>query len=314
MNLAKALLISARPQQWLKNLTLFAAAFFWGELLEPRIISHLLEAFFVFSFLSSTAYLVNDVLDRKRDRQHPTKKKRPIAAGTLPISTAIVTATILGLGTLTYTYLNFNRYFFSIALLFMLLHLTYSFWVRNVIILDGLWIATAFVLRVYAGAFATPTPISSWLILSVIGLALLLSFGKRRSERTLLSSLHKKFLTRRTLRRYPDTLLDAIIAMSAAYTTLAYSIFAFQTSPAARSSFLAEFLPTTLSSPKWILLTVPLVLYGVARYLYVIYEKKEGESPERVLITDLPLLTTVLLWLLTTFFIVYFLGSQSFLA
>ena len=178
--------------------------------------------------------------------------------------------------------------------------------------MDSLWVAAGFVLRVYAGAFVFPTPISAWLILSVIGLSLLLAFGKRRSERTLLSSLHKKFLTRETLRHYPDTLLDSIIAMSASYAALSYSIFAFfafEGLPKGGSISLSELLPTTLSEPKWALLTVPLVIYGIARYLYVIYEKKQGESPEKVLITDLPLLSTMFLWVLALFIIIYALGS-----
>lgn len=304
MNYFKALLVSARPKQWVKNLTLFAAAFFGGELLRPGVVPRLFEAVLVFSLLSSTAYIINDLVDRKRDKQHPVKKNRPIASGKLSVPAALVSALFLGGATLAYTAVNFNRYFLSTAVIFILLQLTYSLWMRSVIILDALWVAAAFVLRVYAGAFVLPTPISSWLVLSVIGLALLMAFGKRRSERTLLSKLHRRLLTRTTLRHYPDTLLDATISMAAAYTALAYSIFAFQTSPIGSSAF-ADFLPATLASPKWSLLTVPLVIYGVARYLYVIYEKKEGESPEEVLLTDFPLLGTILLWATAIFIVTY---------
>jgi 4-hydroxybenzoate polyprenyltransferase len=301
----KAIVISARPRQWLKNLVIFAAAFLWGDIFKIGAFPQLLEAFIVFSFLSSTAYLINDIHDRKEDRKHPVKKKRPIAAGTLSVRTALATAIILGVGTLIYTYLNFNSYFFVTALTFSLLQLSYSLLIRNIIILDALWVAATFVLRVYAGAFVLPTPISAWVVLSVIGLSLLLAFGKRRSERTLLSSLQKELSTRETLQHYPDTLLDAIISMSAAYTALAYSIFAFQSSPQGESLLPSDLLPSTLSSPKWILLTVPLVIYGIARYLFVIYEKKEGESPERVLTTDLPLLGIIILWGLILFIIIY---------
>ncbi len=304
MNYLKALLISARPRQWVKNLALFAAVFFGGGILRPGVVSRLFEAALVFSLLSSTAYVINDIVDRKKDRQHPIKKVRPIASGELPVPGALVFAILLGGGTLAYTFTRFNQYFFGISVFFIFLQLTYSLWVRNVIILDALWVAAAFVVRVYAGAFVLPTPISSWLVLSVIGLALLLAFGKRRSERTLLSKLHQRLFTRATLRHYPDPLLDATIAMSAAYTTLAYSIFTFQTSPIGSAAF-ADFLPPTLASPKWSLLTVPLIIYGVARYLYVIYEKKEGESPEKVLLTDRPLLIAVLVWVLLSFLILY---------
>ncbi|GMR19016.1 MAG: decaprenyl-phosphate phosphoribosyltransferase [Patescibacteria group bacterium] len=308
MQLLKALIISARPRQWLKNLVLFAAPFFWGDLLNIGFLPRMVGAFIVFSLLSSAAYLINDIYDRNKDRRHPIKKKRPIAARELSVQTALLAAAILGLGTLTYVYFNFNAYFFGTALTFVLLQLSYSLWIRDVIILDALWVSAAFVLRVYAGAFIFPTPISAWVILAVIGLSLLLAFGKRRSERTLLSSLRKKLLTRETLRHYPDTLLDAMIAMSASYTALAYSVFAFQTSPKTVSISLTNLLPATLSSPKWVLITVPVVIYGIARYLFIIYEKKEGESPEKVLLTDLPLLGTVILWTLMLFVIIYVLG------
>jgi len=304
MDYLKNILISARPRQWLKNLALLAAPFFGHELFNRGVPLKMGEAVLVFILLSSATYLINDVVDRDKDREHPTKRNRPVASGKLPVAMALLAATVLVGGALYYAYSNFNQYFFGISLAFILLQITYSLWIRNVIIVDALWVAVAFVLRVYAGAFVLPTPTSSWLVLAVIGLSLLLAFGKRRSEHTLLSSLHKRLITRVTLRQYPDTLLDSTIAMSAAYTTLAYSIFAFQTSPVG-SSALAEFLPSTLSSPKWMLLTVPLVLYGVSRYLFVIYEKKEGESPEKVLLTDIPLLGTVLLWILATFAIVY---------
>lgn len=301
----KNLIGSARPRQWLKNLALFAASFFGAEIINAGVLPRIFTAAIVFSLLSSAAYIFNDVLDRPRDRQHPVKKNRPIASGRFTPKAALLTSFAITAGTLIFTAGNFNRYFLGAAIGFVLLQLTYSLWVRNVIIMDALWVAAAFVLRVYAGAFVLPTPISSWLILATIGLSLLLAFGKRRSERTLLSKLHRKLLTRQTLRHYPDTLLDSVIAMSATYTILAYSIFSFSTSPMGGNTLLADLLPATLSSPKWALLTVPIVIYGVSRYLYIIYEKKEGESPERVILTDLPILTAVILWVLTAFAILY---------
>jgi 4-hydroxybenzoate polyprenyltransferase len=295
---------SARPRQWLKNLALLAAPFFGAEILNAGVLPRFVTALIVFSLLSSAAYIFNDVIDRNRDRRHPIKKDRPIASGRFSVPAALLTSAIMAAGTLIFAAANFNRYFLGTAIAFTVLQLTYSLLIRNVIILDALWVAAAFVLRVYAGAFVLPTPISSWLILSTIGLSLLLAFGKRRSERTLLSKLHRRLLTRETLRHYPDTLLDSMIAMSATYTTLAYSIFSFQTSPTG-SKFLTDLLPETLSSPKWALLTVPVVIYGVARYLYIVYEKKEGESPEKVILTDLPILGTVAAWVIATFIILY---------
>lgn len=308
MGTLKALIISLRPRQWIKNLSLFAAVFFWGQLLEPAFFFKVGEAFVAFCLLSSSAYLFNDLVDRELDRKHPLKKERPIAKGTLSTFTAKIAFFVLAAGSLTWIALRFNRFFFSLALFFLILQLAYSLFFRNVIILDALVVAIAFVLRVYSGAFIIPTPISSWLTLSVIGLALLLAFGKRRSERTLLSSLHKRLLTRATLRGYPDTLLDSMISMAAAFAIISYAIFAFQTSPTTEASFLASLIPLTLATPKWMMLTIPIVIYGVARYLYVIYEKKEGESPEKVLLSDHPLLGTVLLWVTIAFAIFYGLG------
>jgi len=309
METLKALAISMRPRQWLKNLSLFAAAFFWGQILEPNVFLKVGEAFIVFCLLSSSIYLLNDIVDRKRDRKHPLKKERPIAKGSLPLGVAAVMCTLLTITSLTWTAMRFNRFFFSLTIAFFALQVSYSFIFRNVIIMDALVVAFAFILRVYAGAFAVPTPISSWLILAVIGLSLLLAFGKRRSERTLLASLHRKLLTRATLRGYPGALLDSTISMAAAFTIITYSIFAFQTSPTTKASFLGDLIPFTLASPKWMMLTIPLVIYGVVRYLYVIYEKKAGESPEKVLLSDLPLLGTVTLWVATLFLIIYGLGQ-----
>lgn len=304
------LIVLMRPRQWLKNISLLAAVAFGGELLNTSVFYQVIEAFLAFCLLSSSAYVFNDIADRRRDRNHPLKKERPIAKGTIPIAVALLVFGFLAAGSLVWIFIRFNRSFFVLALVFIVLQLSYSLLFRNVIILDAMVVAMAFVLRVYAGAFIIPTPISSWLILAVIGLALLLAFGKRRSERTLLSTLHRRLLTRRTLRHYPDTLLDSTISMAAAFTTISYAIFAFQTSPMTPASQLTTLIPPTLATPKWMMLTIPLVIYGVARYLYVIYEKKEGESPEKVLITDLPLLGTVLAWVTTILAIIYGLGGS----
>jgi 4-hydroxybenzoate polyprenyltransferase len=299
-----------RPRQWLKNISLFAAVAFGGELFNASVFYQVIEAFFAFSLLSSSAYIFNDITDRKRDRNHPLKKERPIAKGAIPVAAALPIFGFLAIGSLAWIFSRFNQSFFILALVFIILQLSYSLLFRNVIILDAMVVAMAFVIRVYAGAFIIPTPISSWLILAVIGLALLLAFGKRRSERTLLSTLHHRLLTRRTLRHYPDTLLDSTISMAAAFTAISYAIFAFQTSPMTPASQLTALIPPTLANPKWMMLTIPLVIYGVARYLYVIYEKKEGESPEKVIITDFPLLGTVLAWAATVLTIIYGLGGS----
>ncbi len=300
------LLESARPRQWLKNLSLYAPLVFWGELFRPEGFLKVSKAAILFCLVSSAVYLINDVLDAPRDRQHPFKKNRPIAAGKLSVKTALVAAGLLSVLGFTGAFL-LERYFFFPVLAYLLLQIFYSLFLRQMIILDALAIALGFILRVFAGAWVLPVPLSSWLVLSTTGLALLLAFGKRRSERTILAAEGLSLKARKTLEHYPDTLLDATISMSAAYAILSYSLFAFQTSPLPATPLFETFLPATIARPKLMMLTVPIVIYAVARYLYVIYEKKEGESPEKVLLSDYPLLASVLVWGLAVVAIIYWL-------
>lgn len=298
------LLESMRPRQWLKNLGLYAPLVFWGELFRPDGFLKVSQAAFLFCLVSSAVYLVNDVIDADRDRQHPFKKNRPIAAGKLSVKTTVAVAGALLLLGFGGAFL-LETYFFFPVLLYFLLQIFYSFWLRQTIILDALAIALGFILRVFAGAWVLPVPLSSWLVLSAIGLALLLAFGKRRSERTILASEGLGLKTRKILEHYPDTLLDAMISMSAAYAIISYSLFAFQTSPLPATPLFETFLPATIARPKLMMLTVPIVIYAVARYLYVIYEKKEGESPEKVLLSDHPLLASVATWTIAVIVIIY---------
>jgi hypothetical protein len=199
--------------------------------------------------------------------------------------------------------------FFAFSLIFyILIQIVYTLYLKNIIIMDSLAIATLFVIRVFAGGFASDTSVSSWLTLATIGLSLLLAFGKRRSEKTIVAQYlteEDPGETRETLKHYPDNLLDSMISMSAAYSIITYSLFVFQISPETFSQSLSPFLPSILSSPKWMMLSIPIVIYGVARYLYVIYEKHEGESPDRVLLSDKPLLGSVMLWGLFIVFVIY---------
>ncbi|HLC93642.1 MAG TPA: decaprenyl-phosphate phosphoribosyltransferase, partial [Patescibacteria group bacterium] len=308
INLIYQILRTARPRQWLKNLSVFAAPVFSGRLLEPGIFIPSLEAFFIFSMVSSGAYFVNDIIDAPKDRTHPIKKNRPIASGKLSEKTAWVAAFLLILGAVILA-ATFVGSFFTLAIIFyILLQLFYSTYLRNIIIIDSLAVATGFVIRVFAGGFAAFTSLSSWLVLATIGLSLLLAFGKRRSEKTILRKHLKpeqEADTRKTLRHYPDSLLDSMISMSSTFAIITYSLFAFQVSPQDVSPVISNVLPSILKSPKWMMLTIPIVIYGVARYLYVIYEREDAESPERVLLSDKPLLLTVLLWSACIFFVIY---------
>ncbi len=314
INFFYQLIRTARPRQWLKNFSLFAAPIFTGLLFTGDRLSNMIEAFIVFCLISSGVYFFNDLIDAPKDRLHPIKQNRPIASGKISITTAWIMVFLLWIPALFYSFSNIGTFFALAAIAYILVSgFAYSLYFRNVIILESLFVASGFIIRVFAGGFASESSISSWLILTTIGLSLLLAFGKRRSERTILQrhlgKTGKDIETRKTLQHYPDSLLDSMISMSATFCVITYALFAFQTSPQYANDSFASFLPSIIRSPKWMMLTIPLVIYGVARYLYVIYEKEEGESPERVLLKDMPLLATVILWGVSILTIVFLIPS-----
>jgi len=199
--------------------------------------------------------------------------------------------------------------FFIAILAYLFLQFAYSAYLKSVILLDVMTIAAGFVLRIYAGVWAIDAHLNVWFLLTVTSFALFLAIGKRRSELTLLEGQAAKH--RETLLHYPESLLDILTSMFANSTWLAYAIFTFfQPTIAAKSKFAGILNNFTLSvgQAKYLMITVPIVIYGVMRYLYIIYEKKQGESPERVLLTDRPLLISVLLWLTMVIGLIYYLG------
>lgn len=299
-----------RPRQWIKNFALFAGLVFSGQLDHQPAFLLITGAFLVFSGLSSATYLLNDVFDIERDRQHPFKKNRPLASGLVPVKLAVILAILLIVVLLPISYRLAPPLFYA-GLGYLLLQLFYSMYLKSVILLDVMVIAAGFVLRVYAGVWAIDAHLNVWFLLSVISFALFLAIGKRRSELTLLSSQNAG-RHRETLLHYPESLLDILTAMFATSAWLTYSLFVFQQPPIViKTSFVGLLNTTALPfvEAKYLMTTVPVVIYGVMRYLYIIYEKHEGESPERVLLTDRPLLTIVILWLIMLIFIIYYLGG-----
>ena len=312
MNFIYQIIRTVRPRQWLKNLAVFAVPVFQGLFFDPDILPLSILAFVSFCFLASGTYILNDLADVSKDRQHPIKKNRPIASGKLSPTAAIIVMVLAYVAGLYIAFNMIGTYFGLIGLAYILLQLAYSFYFRNTIILDALFVSSGFILRVFAGGIAVDISVSSWLILTTIGLSLLMAFGKRRSEKTILEQHEQevgKSKTRETLKHYPDSLLDSIISTSASFCLMSYALFTFQTSPETGNQPITSFLPSILKAPKLMMLTIPVVIYGVARYLYVIYEKKEGESPERILLSDKPMLLTVMLWTVMIFLIVYVLPS-----
>jgi 4-hydroxybenzoate polyprenyltransferase len=308
--LAWGLIKAARPRQWIKNFALFAGLIFSGQFDNPHSLAIIIKAFIIFAGLSSATYYLNDLFDIERDKQHPFKSLRPIASGLIPPQLALTIALGLIIVLLPISY-RVNPALFYTAFTYLVLQLFYSAYLKSVILLDVLVIATGFVLRVYAGIWAIDAHLNVWFLLSIISFSLFLAIGKRRSELTLLTH-QAAGRHRETLLHYPENLLDILTSMFANSTWLTYALFAFQQPPISlRPIFLrlSDEIILPLNEAKYLMITVPLVIYGVMRYLYIIYEKREGESPEKVLLTDTPLLVTVLMWLVMVIIIVYYLGG-----
>ncbi len=301
------LLKAARPRQSLKNLSLMTGLVFSGWLFIPGKLVTTIMAMIVFSLLSGTIYIFNDLVDLESDRKHPFKKKRPLASGQLSIPLAVffcLTGFIVSL------FLGWSLSFFLFLgmLAYLILHLIYTIWLKNVPIVDVMTIALGFIIRVYAGAVVIGAHINVWLLLCVISFSLFLAIGKRRSELTLLQGQNS---SRQVLGRYPEKLLDIYTSMFANTTWLTYALFTFMF-PAftfsGRALTLLANLPYTFRSEKWLMITIPFVIYGVMRYLHLIYEKNEGESPEKILTGDKPMMVTIAIWAFLVIFILYGLG------
>jgi 4-hydroxybenzoate polyprenyltransferase len=286
----KYLFKAMRPRQWTKNAFVFAALVFDRQLLILTSLEHTFIAFVIFCLLSSCVYLINDVMDVEADRNHPIKKNRPIASGKLPIPVALTAAVILIIISLT------GAYFLSwelavIALAYFLMNLAYSKWLKHIPLIDVLIIAAGFVLRVAAGVSVIHVQrFSPWLYVVTTLLALYIGFGKRRAEMTILNTeitgTHRKVLD-----GYSITLIDQLITVVSSTTLIAYSLYTFS----------APNLPENHA----MMLTIPFVLYGVFRYLYLIQIKNAGGEPEEILLKDRPLQLTILLWGLAVMIIFY---------
>lgn len=240
-----------------------------------------------------------------RDKLHPVKKKRPIAEGKLSVPTALFLFVLGSFASLYLAYL-INFFFFLACLSYFILQTSYTLLLKKLVLIDILAIAGGFILRVYAGALAINVHMNVWFLLCVISLALFLAAGKRRAELAILTEASIK--TRESLSFYSPDLLDSYLAMFANAGWLSYALFTFFSPPppiAKRFTFLAE-LPLTLAGiNKWLMITIPIVIFGIMRYLKIIYEGSWAEAPEQVLLEDKPLLATVLLWIIAVVVILY---------
>jgi 4-hydroxybenzoate polyprenyltransferase len=289
-----SILRSLRPHQWTKNLVVFAALGLSKHLFEPAPLAKAFLAFALFCGLSGAVYLLNDVADVERDRLHPLKRLRPVASGALPTRLALSLAVGLGVACMALA-LVLGRAFASCALGYFVLNVVYSLRLKEVVIVDVLCVSLGFVLRAVAGAVAIGVLISEWLLICTLLLALFLVLSKRRHELTSLAdSAHGH---RKILAEYSPYLLDQMIAVVTASCVTAYAFYT--TATETREKFQTDRL-------AW---TIPFVLYGIFRYLYLVHQKELGGSPADILLTDRPLLLAVGLWAVAIVVIVYTAGG-----
>lgn len=281
----------ARPKQWLKNLFVLAPLIFAGEAGSTSAVLRALAAMGLFCLLSSAVYAFNDLIDRDSDRQHPLKKDRPLASGKVTVGAAVgLIAVTVGGGIIGSWFLGVS--FFVTALVFLGLNLVYSLALKNIVILDAMGVALSFVLRGYAGAAAIDVPVSQWLLINTFLLALFMAFGKRRHELTMLdttATAHRKILG-----QYSPYLLDQLIGVTTPSVVVMYMLYSM-------SAEVSSKLHT-----NHLYMTIPFVVYGIFRYLYLIHKEDKGGSPTDILIEDRPLALTVVLWALSAIAILYF--------
>lgn len=279
-----------RIQQWIKNFFIFAPLIFSGHLFKVNDFLLTIAGFFVLSFASSAIYLFNDVVDMEKDKLHPEKSQRPIPSGKLKPSVAIFTFLVFAILSLAIAYV-INPYFGLIVFIYMVMNILYSFWLKQLVILDVMTISVGFVLRVIAGAIIINVPTSEWLIICTMLLSLFLGFSKRRSELVLLESFanaHRSVLT-----HYNSHFLDQMIGIVTASTVMSYALYTIS------EETIIKF------GTKNLIYTVPFVLYGIFRYLYLVHKKQEGGNPTQAVLTDIPIIVNVLLWVLVSSIIIY---------
>lgn len=289
---------SLRPSQWAKNLFVLAPLVFGSRLGDAAAVTRALLALLAFCCAASAVYLVNDLRDREEDRLHPRKRLRPLAAGTLSVPTAAVAVLLLVAAAAALAY-GLGAGFGRVLAAYLLLNLLYTLWFKHMVILDVMCIGLLFVLRVLAGAAATGVQVSSWLFLCTIFLALFLAFSKRRHEITLLADGAAG--QRPVLDHYSPAFLDQMINVVTASSVVAYALYAV--APETVAKFHTQRL----------IYTIPLVLFGIFRYLYLMYQREDQRNPTEAILTDLPFLINIALWGLSVVWIVYGQGLLSWL-
>lgn len=284
----------ARPIHWVKNLSLFAALVFTGGLNRPELFAKVFWAFVAFNFAASATYIINDIFDARLDRLHPLKKMRPVARGELSSFGAALEAVVFIFAALILAK-NLHPLFFLATFGYIFMQALYSAGLKNLPIIDILLIAAGFVVRVYAGAVVIDAHLSVWFLLCVVSIALFLASGKRRAELNILEETSS--ITRKSLIRYKRELLNSYVTMFGNAAWMSWALFSFFESPKASPNvwlFLAELSKTTTIN-KLLMLTIPITIFGIMRYEALIFQGR-SEAPEKILLTDAPLLISVGLW------------------
>jgi 4-hydroxybenzoate polyprenyltransferase len=286
----RPLLKSLRPTQWPKNVFVLAPLVFGGLLLNAQVTLRAVLALVAFCCASSAVYLINDIRDREEDRRHPLKRLRPIAAGTLTVPAAVLAVLVL-VGAAAVLSVRLGRPFALVLGAYLVLNVLYTLWLKHMVILDVMSIAISFVLRVEAGSTATGIEVSRWLLLCTIFLALFLAFSKRRHEITLLA--HEASGQRPVLDHYSPAFLDQMINVVTASSVVSYALYCVA--------------PETVKKyhTQDLVFTIPLVLYGIFRYLYLMYQRPGERNPTEAILRDMPFLINILLWGLVVVWIVY---------
>jgi len=298
----KLLLRALRVNQWIKNLIIFTAIVFTGNLFVTDLFIKTVTALIIFCLLSSTSYVLNDIVDYPYDRKHPLKKNRPVASGEVTLAEASFIAFILTLTSLIIA-LFFSLSFFFLSLIFILLHFFYSIYFKRYPVLDIFSISFSFMIRAYAGEVATGYHIPIWLVLTIFFGSLFMAAVKRHAE--LVSHGPQ---ARLSLYRYHEHFLDFLTYTFATLTIIGYSFYTyFEKPPLIVTRFTRSFANVFpgFEGRKWMMITIPMVVYGIARYAQLLYERYEGEQPEKIITTDKPLIFSIFVWGAITVILIY---------
>lgn len=298
------LLKTLRVNQWTKNLVVFTAILFSGKLFDITLLVRTLWAFFIFCLLSSASYVLNDIIDFSYDKKHPVKRMRPIASGVITMPEATFMVFLLTLSSLILS-LFFSIPFFFLSFVFILLHFFYSLYLKQYAIFDIFAISFSFMIRAFGGEIASGYHIAIWLTLTIFFVSLFMATVKRHAEMVAHGTE-----ARPALYHYKEHLLDFLTTTFATTTIIAYSFYAYFEKPPTTRTFFTDFFSgyfPGFEARKWMMITIPFVVYGISRYAQLLYEKAEGERPEKLITTDMPLIISIGIWAAVVILLIYIL-------